>query len=150
MFEVWAVSEIICLGSLAGLSVTDIHYRKVSGELLAMGAVGAFIYQVCFRQEDLWIVGGGIAVGLFFLFMSRITGEGLGYGDSIAILILGLYMGIWKLLWVLSGAFALLTVGAVVGLGRKKMSRKYTLPFFPFLTAGYLLYLFGRTLQQAR
>lgn len=143
----WAVSEIICLGSLAGLSVTDIYYRKVSGEILAMGAVGALVYQLCFRQEDLWIVGGGIAVGIFFLFVSRITKEGLGYGDSLAILILGLYMGIWKLLSVLSGAFVLLTVGAIIMLSTKKMSRKYTLPFFPFLTAGYVLYLLGGTLQ---
>ena len=137
----WTVSEIICLGSLARLSVADMHYRKVPGEILAMGAVGACVYRICMEQENVWILGGGIAIGILFLFISRVTGEKLGYGDSLAILILGIYMGIWKLLLVLSGAFTFLTIGAVLVLSSRKMSRKCTLPFFPFLTAGYLLYL---------
>ena len=72
------------------------------------------------------------------------------------ILLLGIYLGIWKLLIVLSGAFFLLTLAAVVLLsyysirgkgmaqgtvGMKKISRKYALPFYPFLTCGYILYL---------
>lgn len=55
----WTVSEIICLGSLAGLSIADIHYRKVPGEILAMGAVGACVYRICMEQENAWILGGG-------------------------------------------------------------------------------------------
>ena len=141
----WAVSEIICLGSLAGLSISDLYYRKVPGEILAMGAVGALTYQICLRQENIWVLGGGAAIGLLFLFVSRITREKLGYGDSLAILILGVYLGIWNLLWVLSGAFAFLLGGSIIALGRKKMSRKYALPFFPFLMVGYVLYLFTRT-----
>lgn len=117
----WTVSEIICLGSLAGLSIADIHYRKVPGEILAMGAVGACVYRICMEQENVWILGGGIAIGILFLFISRVTGEKLGYGDSLAILILGIYMGIWKLLLVLSGAFTLLTIGAVLVLSSRKM-----------------------------
>ena len=105
---------------------------------------------------NVWILGGGIAVGLCFLGISRLTGEGIGYGDSIMILLLGIYLGIWKLLIVLSGAFFLLALAAVVLLsyysirgkgmaqgtvGMKKISRKYALPFYPFLTCGYILYL---------
>lgn len=141
----WAVSEIICLGSLAGLSISDLYYRKVPSGILAMGAVGALAYQICLRQENIWVLGGGVAVGLFFLFVSRVTREKLGYGDSLAILILGVYLGVWNLLWVLSSAFTLLMLGAIVVLSRKRMSRKYTLPFFPFLTIGYAMYLFART-----
>ena len=117
------------------------NFRKVPGEILAMGAVGACVYRICMEQENVWILGGGIAIGILFLFISRVTGEKLGYGDSLAILILGIYMGIWKLLLVLSGAFTFFTIGAVLVLSSRKMSRKCTLPFFPFLTAGYLLYL---------
>lgn len=73
----WTVSEIICLGSLAGLSIADIHYRKVPGEILAMGAVGACVYRICMEQENVWILGGGIAIGILFLFISRVTGEKL-------------------------------------------------------------------------
>lgn len=137
----WTVSQIICLGSLAGLSVTDIYYRKVPGEILAMGVAGTFIYQLCCRSISLWILAGGIGVGVLFLLASRVTREGIGYGDSAAILILGAYMGLWELLKVLSGTFLLLFAASAAGLCTKKMSRKYALPMFPFLTAGYLLRL---------
>lgn len=135
----WKVSQIICLGSLAGLSVTDVYYRKVPVEILVMGAAGTFIYQLCCRSISLWVLAGGIGVGVLFLLVSKVTREGIGYGDSLAILILGAYMGLWELLKVLSGTFVLLFAVSAAGLSMKKMSRRYTLPLFPFLTVGYLL-----------
>ena len=107
----WKISQMVCLGILAGMSVTDLLYRKVSGELLAAAGIGAVIFQICYGKCNVWILGGGIAVGLCFLGISRLTGEGIGYGDSIMILLLGIYLGIWKLLIVLSGAFFLLRTG---------------------------------------
>ena len=86
---------MVCLGILAGMSVTDLLYRKVSGELLAAAGIGAVIFQICYGKCNVWILGGGIAVGLCFLGISRLTGEGIGYGDSIMILLLGIYLGIW-------------------------------------------------------
>lgn len=135
----WKVSQIICLGSLAGLSVTDVYYRKVPVEILVMGAAGTFIYQLYCRSISLWVLAGGIGVGVLFLLVSKVTREGIGYGDSLAILILGAYMGLWELLKVLSGTFVLLFAVSAAGLSMKKMSRRYTLPLFPFLTVGYLL-----------
>ncbi len=140
----WTVSQVICLGSLAGLSVADIYYRKVSGEILAMGAAGVLIYQFCSRSISLWMLGGGVGIGGLFLLASKVTREGIGYGDSLAIMILGAYMGVWELLKVLSGAFVLLFVVSAAGLCMRKMSRKYALPLFPFLTAGYLLELLAK------
>lgn len=137
----WTVSQIICLGSLTGMSVTDIYYRKVSAEILVMGAVGTLLYQILFRRENLWIIGGGIAVGAVFLLISRVTREKIGYGDSVAICILGAYMGVWELLKMLSAAFVLLFVAAILQLCKKRMSKKASLPLFPFLAGGYLLVL---------
>lgn len=152
----WKISQIVCLGILAGMSVTDLKYRKVSGELLAAAGIGAIIFRVCYEKCNIWVLGGGIAVGLCFLGISRLTREGIGYGDSIVILVLGIYLGIWKLLVVLAGAFFLLALAAVAlisyysvrgksmvrgAAGMKKISRKYALPFYPFLTCGYILYL---------
>ncbi len=71
----WTVSQIICLGSLAGLSVTDIYYRKVPGEILAMGAAGTFIYQLCCRSISLWILAGGIGVGVYSFWPAGLRGK---------------------------------------------------------------------------
>lgn len=139
----WKISQIICLGILIGMSVTDLKCRKVSGEILAVAAIGAVVFQIFCGRGNIWLSGGGMAVGLCFIGISKLTGEGMGYGDSIAILILGIYLGIWELLVVLAGAFVFLMIAAMCTLVRHKMSASCTLPFFPFLTCGYMIFLLG-------
>ena len=91
------------------------------------------------HAEDIWLILGGVGVGILFLAVSRFTGESMGYGDSWAILILGIYLGLWELLTALTGAFFLLAAVSAAGLAAKKMSKRLRIPFYPFLTAGYLM-----------
>ena len=135
----WTLDRIICMGMLAGLSVMDIRSRRLPVQWLAAGSLLAAGYRMTAGKGDFWLVSGGIAVGLMFLLISRVTGEGLGYGDGYVILILGIYLGLWELLTMLAGAFFLLAVFSIAGLTVKKMSRGLRIPFVPFLTAGYMM-----------
>lgn len=134
----WKVSQCISMVLLAGLSITDIHSRRIPVIVLISGNLAALCYQIYIAKEDVFVLAGGIGVGLLFLLVSRVTREGMGYGDSWTILILGIYLGLWKLLEVLLAAFLFLGIAAVICLSLKKISRKYKLPFIPFLAAGYL------------
>lgn len=135
----WTVSRMICMGVLISLSVVDIYYRKIPVDILIMGSLSALGYQIFIEKGDPWLILGGTGIGILFLLVSKITGEGIGYGDSWAILIMGVYLGIWRLLEVLAGAFLILAAVSGVGLAVKRMSRKLRIPFFPFLAAGYLI-----------
>ncbi len=66
----------------------------------------------------------------------------MGYGDSWGVVILGIYLGLWGLIEVLSVTFFMLALFAAVVLSKKKMSAKCGIPFYPFLTGGYLAMLF--------
>lgn len=134
----WTISQIICMGVLAGLAVLDMHSRQIPVSILVLGSLAALGYQVFVGKEYIWIIFGGIGVGALFLLVSKVTREGMGYGDSWAISILGIYLGIWKLLETLFAAFLFLGVAAVICLSVKKMPRKYKIPFVPFLAIGYL------------
>ena len=134
----WPVSQMICMGILISLSIVDIYFRKIPTDILVMATISAVIYQIIERNMDLWLIAGGAGMGMLFFLFSKITREGFGYGDSWAIFILGIYLGLWNLVEVLVGAFFLVFVVSVVGLTVRKMSRRYKLPFFPFLAAGYL------------
>lgn len=137
----WEVGRMMCLGALAGLSVSDIFWRKIPAEFFVMGTAGVLLYQAVCRETDPALLAGGAAVGAGFLLLSKVTGEGIGYGDSWGILVLGLYLGLWKLLEVLAGTFLLLLAASLVVLaaGRMRGGAKRGIPFFPFLTGGYLM-----------
>ncbi|HIW83578.1 MAG TPA: prepilin peptidase [Candidatus Dorea gallistercoris] len=135
----WEVGRVMCLGVLAGLAVTDICWRRIPAEIFVMGTIGILVYQACSRETDPILLLGGAGVGLIFFVIGKATSQGIGYGDCWGILVLGLYLGLWKLLEVLAGAFLLLLGAVMVLLVKRRMRSKCTLPFFPFLTGGYLM-----------
>ena len=134
----WKISEAICLLILLLLSVTDIRMRKVSVYILAAAGIGSILYQLLVGKMNLWLLTGGCLTGIAFVLLSKITDEGIGYGDSIGILVLGLFLGFWRMLTVISTAFFLLLCVLIPVMWKKRMSRKAALPFYPFLTGGYL------------
>lgn len=135
----WELNQIVCAGYLCGLSVLDIRSRKMPVWLLACGVGSAFLYQVIAGGQQAVLCVAGAAVGGIFLAVSKITGEAFGYGDSILIFMLGIYLGLWDLLCLLMVSFSLAAGVSVVMLLAKHFRRKTTIPFVPFLCAGYLI-----------
>lgn len=132
------------MGLLAWVSVIDLRTRRIPVVLLIVWNLQAVIYrlyQVTGGREDAALFIGGIGVGAAFFLISRVTKEGIGYGDSWMILILGIYLGVWEILEVLAGTCLLLAAASVICLTAKRMSPSVALPFAPFLAAGYLLHV---------
>lgn len=138
MFE---ISHIACCVYLGMLSVIDIWMQKLPLWLLAAGGVGAGIIRTVQKEVPLIIVLSGAAVGIVFLVVSKITEEGFGYGDSLLILFLGIFLGFWSLLGVLMGAFLLSAIFAVIALVCKRLKRNTRYPFVPFLLAAYIVWM---------
>lgn len=139
MVNVEWVSLIISILYLAALSIQDLRNRTVSGKLLAIGMVYAVLFQILWGEQLLseWLLGA--FVGICFIGVSKITKEALGYGDSLLILNLGIYLGIWKLMYLLLIAFAISGVFSIAILIKCHYHKKKTFPFIPFLAAGYVL-----------
>lgn len=137
----WKISQMICIGVLVSLSIVDIYFRKIPIDILILVNLAAVIYQFVIGKADIWLMAGGAGLGVLFLIFSRVTRESMGYGDSWAILILGIYLGIWELIEVLAVAFFTLTIASGVFMIRKRRYRKSGIPFYPFLTVGYLFSL---------
>lgn len=135
----WTLSRIIGIGILCSFAVTDIQFRRIPAELLVITNLAVIVYQICCRPVDMYLAAAGAGLGVLFLIFSKATDQSIGYADSWAILILGIFIGLWELIAVLSGAFFLLATASIWGLARRKMSRKYRLPFYPFLAAGYVI-----------
>ena len=120
----WKVNEVICLLILLFFSIMDIQMRKVSVYMLAAAGAGSILYQLLAGKMNLWLLAGGCLIGVSFVLLSKITDEGIGYGDSIGILVLGIFLGFWRVLTVISTAFFLLLCVLIPVMWKKRMSRK--------------------------
>lgn len=139
------IEWIFVLLVLIWLSVLDIRNRKISRNVLVIWGILTVVWQIVhvnYGQNvgncNLAGVCAGIGVGILFLLVSKVTEEAIGYGDSVAILILGGYLGFWKVVGVLAVAFFSSGVCSIILAFRERVK---TLPFFPFLTLGYILML---------
>ena len=138
------MSKILCLLVLAFLSWCDLRKHMIPTAVLVFAGAAAIIYQLFNPVFGIVSFIGGAVLGLLFLFISKVTEEGIGYGDSFGVLILGIYLGFWQMVSVLFWTFFLLLCALIPVLCKKKMSRKTGLAFYPFLTVGcFLVFMMG-------
>lgn len=122
------------------LSVQDMRRKSVSGIILVVGGVMAVVSQIILQMYSVEAVFGGFIAGCVFCGISWITKEALGYGDSFLIMIIGISIGIWNLIYVLFFAFFFASVCSIGILIKDRFSRKKGVPFVPFLSAGYVVF----------
>lgn len=120
------------------LSVIDIKWKKLPLLLLLSGTVFPVAEIIRGTELPLIVLAAGGTVGILFLAVSKVTGEAFGYGDSLLILVMGSFVGFWKILYLLLGAFSTAAVFSVFMLIRTRFNRKSSFPFVPFLTAAYI------------
>lgn len=135
----WEIETVIVLMWLALLSIEDWSTRSVSVKGLLCGGIGTLIYlgvTITQVSELTNHINGGLC-GIIFLLISKCTKEALGYGDSVVLLILGLYLGIWDFLEVGFLAFVFSGIYGVIHMKRQTESK--TIPFIPFILGGYVV-----------
>lgn len=129
-----AVFVLLCISS-----AFDIKRKEIPLITIAAGFLTAFGINV-------WIAAqGGISVadiavsvlpGVLFLILSLCTGEKVGYGDGLFIIVLGLYVGVGRCLVIVCFGLLLSSAYALILMAVKKAEKNSRLPFLPFLTIG--------------
>lgn len=131
------INELVGLGIVSMLAVQD--YRKKS--LPRVILIVLFAASVGFRMylgEELisWVLC--VLPGMLFFLISYVTKEGVGYGDSYVILILGIYLGIRNTIGICMIAVLCMALLSMVGMAFWHWKRTKRLPFLPFLALGCL------------
>ena len=114
----------------------DVKKREIP--VILIGIIGVMIVPGMLKEGLMWSKIGGTVIGGFFLVISRLTKEAIGYGDSWIILLLGIHLGIWDVLILLLWASVLAGVCSLFFLWLKKWKRTASIPFVPFIAIGYL------------
>ena len=141
----WGFTLIVITMGLCFLAIEDGKTKHISLKGLIIWAVLVMI-GACFSMDN-HLEGInrllGLCVGVGCLFISRWSKEGLGYGDSFVICILGIGLGIERLLQVLCMSFVLCFLYGVFHILIRKMSREDQIAFVPFLFLGFVVVVVG-------
>ncbi|HIW21470.1 MAG TPA: prepilin peptidase [Candidatus Dorea intestinavium] len=134
------LAEIYLFFLLVVLSFVDIKAREIPIRPLFFGGILGVLLQVITNPLTIkeWLIG--IIIGCFFLFVSKVSKEGIGYGDSILLFIMALCLGGTGIIitFIIASMLVLFVAGMLLA-SYKKISRNYRLPFYPFLTVGYFI-----------
>lgn len=119
-------------------SVWDLRTQKIPIWLLGAGAGGTLLFCLFYSEVNFFQMIGGVGIGIVCLLISKVTGEALGYGDSLLICLLGSYAGFIRTLWTVTAAFGLAGIFSLIFFVGKGRYRENAIPFIPFLTVSYL------------
>lgn len=137
MYEVlWVKGGVLAV--LLCLSVEDVR-KKTVGRLPLTALLIAGGVSVLFSGDDFLSRFLGILTGAAFLWLSFVTEEAIGFGDSAIILAIGAFFGIYVLLVSVTFAFFLAFFAGILLWVRKRRGKKDRIAFLPFLAAGYVM-----------
>lgn len=132
------LANVIMTGFLGVMAYKDWKTKKISVLMIGLTAIAAILLQIFVVQESFWSVFCGLMIGLLFLLLSKWTRESVGFGDSLLITVLGIYLGSTQLLEVMLGAGLGASIFAIWQCFCHGWNRKVTIPFVPFLAAAFI------------
>ncbi|MBN2399482.1 MAG: prepilin peptidase [Candidatus Aminicenantes bacterium] len=143
-----AIFSVVFISLLITLAVIDLKHMILPDELTLGGSALFFTYSFfnpAVSQLDAVLSGLGAALvfsGFFYFYLKVRKIEGLGFGDVKMVLLMGLFLGLQRLVVaIFLASFSGLLVGLFFMVFKKK-NLKFALPFGPFLSLGSYVSLF--------
>lgn len=130
--------EIVLFLFLAVCAVFDGFSRQIPLAVVWLGMLTAVCLHIdgVMGETSLMAVVLSLIPGAGFFLLSFLTKEKVGYGDGWALLMIGLFTGIYRCFLILLLGLMAESVVAVVLLAIGKVKRDREIPFLPFLLLG--------------
>ena len=127
-------AEVLLL--LSGNAICDLRRREIS-LLYSAAFAGIGICMSVMHGRGPAELLYSVIPGLVLMLFSVITRGDIGFGDGIVVFVMGLFLSWQETATVCGIGFMLSAIGAGIWFAIRRR-RKDTLPFLPFLLAGYV------------
>lgn len=127
-------------------AITDWKEKNVYVPFSLFFGILGVIAMIFEENMEISSFAGGVALGVTLMLFSVLSQGGLGLGDGIVVMVLGIWLGGWKSVLIFMGGLCLAAVAGVIKLCLKKAGRKSELAFIPFLTLSYMVFCIGDVL----
>lgn len=136
MFKMWI--EIFLFLLLGICAVIDGMRREIPIVVVWMGIAAAVILrQQGAIDEGNWVMAAlSVVPGVMFWMLSLVTGEKVGYGDGWMLVMIGLFVGLWKCFLILLIGLISESVAVLILLAVQRITGDRRIPFAPFLLFG--------------
>lgn len=141
--------------ALVALSIIDLEQGLLPDAITLPGIALGLTLALILPDLDFFlaltgaVAGGGVFLGIAWIYQKWSGRAGLGGGDVKLLAMIGAFLGLASLPWVILISAALGTLAGIIlilikGEGGQDNWRTLPLPYGPFLAAGALSYLFFR------
>lgn len=136
MFQMWV--EILLFLLMGICAVYDGMERKIPLVVVWIGiAAAAALHIQGMAGERSWLsISLSVLPGMVFWMLSFITGEKVGYGDGWMLVMIGLFVGLWRCCVILLVGLMSESLIVLILLAFRRISRDRQIPFAPFLLFG--------------
>ena len=142
-----------CL-ALVALAAIDLEHRLLPDAITIPGIILGILLSLMLPYLSFAeaaagaLVGGALFFGIGRLYEKLAGRRGLGGGDVKLLAMIGAFLGVWALPWVILISASLGTLAGLIqilvkGPGARNQWRAISLPYGPFLAMGAWCYLFG-------
>ena len=130
--------EVVLFLFLAVCAVFDGLYKQIPLVVVWLGMLTAICLQIFGVMGETGIFAAALSLvpGVGFFLLSFFSREKVGYGDGWVLLMIGLFLGIYRCFLILIVGLAAESAVAIVLLTFRKIQRDKEIPFSPFLLLG--------------
>ena len=126
---------------LAICSKTDLKKKEIPIATAAVFGLGGIAAQLLAQMGDVWewVLGG--VTGAALMGVGCLTHESIGYGDGLAVGVIGIWLGVGAAVEILFIGLCMSAAVSAVLLVARKVKKKQRIPFLPFLAAAWVVWM---------
>ncbi len=128
-------AEILFLGLGTWFDFKD---REIPILLFPVFGTMGIVCNMVWNYQSMQKMLAGVCVGVVFLAAGWVTKEAIGYGDGLALAVLGIFEGWQGMIPIIWGAFLLSGIYGLWKLIGLRESRNAEIPFYPFVLISLL------------
>jgi len=130
--------EFVLFLFLAVCAVFDGLYKQIPLAVVWLGMLAAVCFQIFggMGVAKLFAMAVSLLPGMGFFLLGFLSKERVGYGDGWVLLMIGLFLGIYRCFLILLVGLLAESAVAIVLLAFRKIKRNSEIPFLPFLFLG--------------
>lgn len=130
------ITGIILFVVMCITGISDIRTKKIPLWCIICGSADAIAEMLSCGNATPEGIALDMVPGLLFILISWTTGEKVGYGDGVMIIIMGLVMHSWTCITAVMSGLFISSMFSIVMIIFRKVKIRDRIPFIPFLAVG--------------